>query len=79
MIGISWEPEHWRIRYLREIQLITCDHRVLYRNAGYVFRGSQSTVGQLDVTEDEAINEQEESVSLPGAIPRGGQRCLLSN
>jgi hypothetical protein len=53
--------------------------KTLGQNAGNGFHGSLGTVGPPDVTRDAAINEHEESASPPGAIPKGGQGCLLSN
>ena len=49
------------------------------QNAGHVFHRSLGTAGQLDMTQDAAINGNEESASFPSAIPKGGQRCQLSN
>ena len=49
------------------------------QNTGLVFHSSLGTAGQLDVIQDAAINEHEESSSFKGVIPEGGQRCRLSN
>jgi hypothetical protein len=49
------------------------------QNTGLVFHSSLGTAGQLDVIQDAAINEHEESLSFNGEIPEGGQRCRLSN
>jgi hypothetical protein len=49
------------------------------QNTGLVFHSSLGTAGQLDVIQDAAINEHEESSSFNGEIPEGGQRCRLSN
>jgi hypothetical protein len=79
MIGVSWEPARWRVQRLKEIETEHVIWRALDRKTGHVFHRSLGTVGQLDVTQDAAINGHEESASFPSAISKGGQRCLLSN